>query len=72
LINRNEETAFPVPDDQLDERQCGMSLRDWFAGKAMEAMIARGAWDLIYPIWSARDCYTKADAMMEARKEAKQ
>jgi hypothetical protein len=49
-----------------------MSLRDWFAGMAMEAMIARGAWSLAYPILSAIDCYKWADAMMEARKEVKQ
>ena len=61
-----------MPIGQTGEDRCGMSLRDWFAGMAMEAMIARGAWSLAYPILSAIDCYKWADAMMEARKEVKQ
>jgi predicted component of type VI protein secretion system len=52
-----------------------MSLRDRFAGKAMQGQISRG--DLVdyYPDAIAKQCYEMADAMMEARnrrKEAKQ
>ena len=47
--------------------QPGMSLRDWFAGKALAGMVAApGSYKSI-----ARCCYAQADAMMEAR-EAKQ
>ena len=42
----------------------GISLRDWFAGKALEA---RGCGD--YVAWAdlADDCYNIADAMLAAR-----
>jgi hypothetical protein len=49
-----------------------MSLRDWFAGMALQGQISRG--DLVdyYPDTIAKQCYEMADAIMEARKEAKQ
>ena len=73
MINRNEEAAFPVPIGQTDERQWGMSLRDWFAGKAMEAMLITGNWNWMHGgDLSASDCYDLADAMMRAGQEAKQ
>ena len=70
MIDKNDETAFPVPIGQTGEDRCGMSLRDWFAGKAMEGRIAHGDWDEYYPGTIANLCYRMADAMMEARKEA--
>tara|TARA_R110000868_G_scaffold84519_7_gene238229 strand:- start:471 stop:689 length:219 start_codon:yes stop_codon:yes gene_type:complete len=72
LKNRNEEAAFPVPIGQTDERQWGMSLRDWFAGKAMQAKLISGDWNWMHGGGeSASDCYDLAEAMMKAR-EAKQ
>ena len=69
MKNRNDEAAFPVPIGQTDERQWGMSLRDWFAAKAITGVIdtCRGE---SAKNW-AKDCYHIADAMMEER-EAKQ
>ena len=73
MSNRNEERAFPVPIGQTDERQWGMSLRDWFAGKAMEAKLLNEDWNWMHDgEMSASECYDLADAMMKARKEAKQ
>ena len=72
MKNRNEERAFPVPIGQTDERQWGMSLRDWFAGKAMEAKLLNEDWNWMHDgEMSASECYDLADAMMKAR-EAKQ
>lgn len=62
------ELAFPLVLDlgQRTEWYTGMTLRDYFAAKAMQAMIAR------IPMSggeTARDAYTIADAMLEARKK---
>jgi hypothetical protein len=42
------ESAFPMPgpatDEDLDRRYPGMTLRDYFAAKAMQALLAQG-WD---------------------------
>jgi hypothetical protein len=50
------------------EAQIGMSLRDWFAGMAMQGMIASGN-----PTYDKGDAclgaYKWADAMLAARKE---
>jgi len=72
LIDKNDETAFPVPIGQTGEDRCGMSLRDWFAGKAMEAKLISGDWNHFSSTTSPIECYQISDAMMEARKEAKQ
>jgi hypothetical protein len=63
------ETAFPNPH-RTDET--GMTLRDYFAAKAMQGLIAsprgtpdgRDATDTYY----AKCAYLMADAMMAARK----
>jgi len=66
--------AFPAHVQYLhsggtgDEYFPGMSLRDWFAGQAMQAMMTNDArrmdWkDETVSLWS----YEMADAMIEAR-----
>ena len=67
--------AFPRPHGHLPDHpyysgnsaEAGMSLRDWFAGQALEG---RG-----YDGWGAQDiaemAYEIADAMIAARSEAK-
>jgi hypothetical protein len=44
----------------------GMTLRDWFAGKALAAYIEEGSDCTVAEI--AADSYRLADAMLEARK----
>lgn len=58
------EKAFPNPH-RTDET--GMTLRDYFAAKAM---LARGFTVRPYDTTeeTAKDCYRMADAMMKARK----
>ena len=62
----NSEPAFPTPRyERGDTYSLGMTLRDYFAAKAMQACLARGD-DTNRPgiaEWS----YCMADAMMGAR-----
>lgn len=62
--------AFPTAMNQTE----GMSLRDYFAAKAMQADMSTYSEDLIYesPEWfeaRAEKWYEVADAMMKARNE---
>lgn len=64
--NKNAKTptdggaAFPVAHSHLI--QSGMSLRDYFAGKAMQALAQGNYFDV-----TARQAYMIADAMLKAR-----
>lgn len=60
--------AFPVSWEMEGEivALSGMTLRDYFAAKAMQGMVAKGGYDK----WTyiSQDAYELADAMLEARK----
>jgi hypothetical protein len=69
--------AFPVlretenPSIPLFMASSGMTLRDWFAGKALQALIVRDSDDSAYDIdmikaWP-QIAYEYADAMLAAR-----
>lgn len=55
----------------------GMTLRDWFAGQALTGVLKqvtdecerRQSWPPDWRNGVASDCYSIADAMLEARKE---
>ena len=79
-----KETGGPAfPQQGLDPWQRplqiakGMTLRDYFAAKAMQARLTRSADPLPAPQWfgpgheveDARACYAVADAMLKAREE---
>lgn len=56
--------AFPVPEPGLE---CGMTLRDYFAAKAMQGICAHSdTWGLDVPQIAER-AYLVADAMLRAR-----
>ena len=56
--------AFPVPDTVID----GMTLRDYFAAKAMQGMLASGNLsNLLSDQEFAIATYELADAMLKAR-----
>ena len=59
-------TAFPWTHDDIT---CtGMTLRDYFAAKAMQGLLAS---EVNAPLKTfAKQAYTMADAMMEARNES--
>jgi hypothetical protein len=58
LINRSDTPAFPLPN-----MNTGMTLRDYFAAKAMQALIDND--NLFFEIPTR--AYEIADAMMKAR-----
>lgn len=62
--------AFPVSDDAVDTP--GMTLRDYFAAKALAGYWAESGPDISpdNADITARQCYQMADAMLKAR-EAK-
>jgi hypothetical protein len=71
----NNPYAFPAMHIDLAEHEHGMSLRDYFAAKAMQAIIAGNitgqecedrSW-LEADQWAPRISYEIADAMLRAR-----
>ena len=67
------EPAFPAMHFDLADNEHGLTMRDYFAAKAMQAIMAGQ-----YPITKQQDAasrialaaYQMADAMMEARNAA--
>jgi hypothetical protein len=59
-----QEKAFPNPHLTGDT---GMTMRDYFAAKAMQGDMTQGIHEADFPEMAAR-AYAMADAMMEARK----
>lgn len=70
-------SAFPVTDDAADVP--GMTLRDYFAAKAMQSILPQyedvfddktgDDGDPTIPELLAKDAYIMADAMLKARKQ---
>lgn len=58
--------AFPDPHIKEESRQ-GMDLRDWFAGLAMQVIIADSKGFSSFEV--AKFSYQMADLMMKARNE---
>jgi len=59
--------AFPQAEyPQLG--QSGMTLRDYFAAKALQGLLLDDNGDFSDRVWLAQECYAFADAMLEARK----
>ena len=69
--------AFPIGLEAFGEDKTGMTLRDYFAAKAMQAILADQYANGIYvldldndsEIVASNAAYTMADAMMKARME---
>ena len=62
--------AFPVREGMLEKTQPGMTLRDYFAAKAMQGFITNHDTrrsDFIDVPQLAKSAYYIADAMIEAR-----
>lgn len=64
--------AFPVTSDNYADKYCeqGMSLRDYYAGKAMQGMLAdlpKTCYGLDWTKNVAKAAFEVADAMMAAR-----
>lgn len=65
--------AFPVHPNvnlDLDKRWCGMTLRDYFAAKAMQAILARNDSRFTTTLeFVGGKAYQYADAMLKAREQ---
>ena len=72
----NKETggpAFPVfPETEVGHAAAfsGMTLRDYFAAKAMQGLLACPVQPQSGPDMYARDAYAISDAMLEVRKQS--
>jgi hypothetical protein len=58
--------AFPQPINPGEQGR-GMTLRDYFAAKAMQSMNSRPDYDDACAMVIAEDAYALANAMMKAR-----
>jgi hypothetical protein len=68
VVNMNE-PAFPTGTG-ITPYKSGMTLRDYFAAKAMQGMMADGqAFRLVAESTLANTAYEIADAMLKARQE---
>ena len=61
-----------TPDDEVqaafpDQYRNGMTLRDYFAAKAMQGIMASGIYPTGIMFDTAKEAYEMADAMMKAR-----
>lgn len=66
----NNPPAFPVfPETAIGHASAwqGMTLRDYFAAKAMQAMMTAGYWNWKEPKEDSDRCYAMADAMLKQR-----
>jgi hypothetical protein len=71
LINRSDTPAFPLHNhgtQTLGMHFTGMTLRDYFAAKAMQGLIASLQEGEDFTERGCEWTYKVADAMMEARK----
>ncbi len=65
-VNMKNEPAFPCHGSMGEVTNDGMTLRDYFAAKAMQAMTERGEASQGFV---AMQAYKVADAMLKARVE---
>jgi len=65
----SNQSAFPwaIDDGQKIVGNKGMTLRDYFAAKAMQGIVSRGIIDSAPIETYANNAYKMADAMLKAR-----
>ena len=65
----NNPPAFPVPFEWNNEliQYVGMTLRDYFAAKAMQAVLTNHKLEDCDDDVVAKNCYQMADFMLKAR-----
>lgn len=67
-MSKDSEPAFPVPDVDGGADYEGMSLRDYFAAKAIQAFLTKPKVTRDLMLY-AHAAYEVADAMLEAREK---
>ena len=71
VVNMKNPHAFPLHPESYDEESLGMTLRDYFAAKAMQSFldeVGSGSDQRFYKD-IAIGAYQVADAMMKAREQ---
>ena len=64
----NNPPAFPLHPEHWQEENQGMTLRDYFAARALQGMLASGNLPKTMPDADIAECsYNLADAMLKAR-----
>jgi len=61
--------AFPFIDSASPLEHSGMTLRDYFAAKAMQGIVSREVSDMKWINTYATNAYKMADAMLKAREQ---
>lgn len=73
MSNNTSGPAFPAHHFDLAEGEHGMTLRDWFAGKAMQGMLANPKLQeqilKAGQSWIEESAWAVADAMLKAREQ---
>jgi hypothetical protein len=64
----SKNAPYYINEDGASAHQSGMDLRDYFAAKAMQAMLVNRN-EASYLQSMPKICYQWADAMLEARKK---
>ena len=64
-----EEQRWPDPGYLTKDHAINMTLRDYFAAKAMQAIMTAGYWNWKEPGEDSVRCYAMADAMIKARQQ---
>ena len=67
MINLELELAFPLRGAVAEYQAPGMTLRDYFAARALQGMVACPIQPQSGPDMYARDAYSLADAMLAER-----
>jgi hypothetical protein len=62
----NNQPAFPIGSGDMRD-PTGMTLRDYFAAKAMQGLLAADTGFTMYSVQISELAYKQADAMLEAR-----
>ena len=74
MKKQNNGPAFPYCEQDGQggyEQHQGMSLRDWFAGKALQGICASSPSDDCTDEYIAAESYRLANAMLKARETSK-
>ena len=66
-MNNTGGPAFPQTYQKCEEHMVGMTLRDYFAAKAMQGLLACPVTTTRNENMYACDAYTMADVMLKAR-----
>ena len=68
-MNNTGGPAFPQTYQKCEEHMVGMTLRDYFAAKAMQGLLACPVTTTRNENMYACDAYTVANAMLKAREQ---